>query len=47
MKDPRCNNIASHFEGSSVNELVMHHLLNSSSALFSRLHAISTVDLMH
>ena len=29
-----------------VNELVMHHLLSSSSALFRRLHASSTVDPM-
>ena len=34
MKDPRCNNITSHFEGCGVNELAVHHLLSSSSALF-------------
>ena len=46
MKAPRCNNVTWHFEECGVNELVMHHLLSSSSALFSWLHALSTVDPM-
>ena len=44
MKDPWLNNITSHFEECGVNELVIHHLLSSFSALFSRLYASSTVD---
>ena len=46
MKDPRWNNITSHFDECGVNELAVHHLLSSSSALFRRLHASSTVDPM-
>ena len=44
MKNPRWNNITSHFEECGVNELVIHHLLSLFSALFGRLHASSTVD---
>jgi len=46
VKDPRWNNITSHFEECGVNELVLNHLLSSYSALLTRLNASSTVDPM-
>ena len=46
VKDPRLNNITSHFEECGVNELFMHYSSSSSSALFSRLYASWAVDPM-